>query len=372
MVIDPIRLAQAIVKLVLPPACREHVLGDLEERSRVKADTKAGRRQFLIDALRTVPWIVWSQMRRAVPPRLLIAQGLVAYTSFVLAAFQVLGKNGFAFLDDEYGFRRIALPALASWLVLVLADTYSTPREGPPWHESPRRELKVVGLALSAAFLVNFVTSSLANSWAMPRQMMIFGAILQLAIVPPLRFLLKARRQAQLTAAALPRSLEDVRGRAQAFEKEIRRRTLLGTVVTLFVMACFAQGFYVFPNGIQRIGSCVTIAGCLFMLGQLHRKRASAVPVLPTYEMTVDLYRKELLRQRDFHRGTWFWWRIVVFLPGPLLFEAGAALTRPGLLPSIGLTAGVFLILAILGVPLNYQMARKYQRQADLLDMEKP
>ena len=90
-----------------------------------------------------------------------------------------------------------------------------------------------------------------------------------------------------------------------------------------------------------------------------------------TLSVTGDLYRKELLRQRDFHRGAWFWWRMVVFLPGPLLFLVGAVLTRPGLVPSIGLFLVIFVILAILAVPPNYKVALRYERQADLLNADK-
>src|SRR5262245_45001162 len=146
------RLLQTVLNRLLPPTCREHVLGDLEERSRLSTGSNAAR-EHLIDALRMIPLIVWSQMRRAVPPRLFAAQALVAYTAFGTAAFQALG---FAFFNDEYGFIRIAAPTLVSLLVLALADTYSTPMERPPWHQS-----KLVGLALSGAFLVNFVISVL-------------------------------------------------------------------------------------------------------------------------------------------------------------------------------------------------------------------
>jgi uncharacterized protein involved in exopolysaccharide biosynthesis len=53
----PHPLAERVVGWFLPPACREHVLGDLYERN-----ATTGR--YLWDAVRTVPFAVWGQVRR--------------------------------------------------------------------------------------------------------------------------------------------------------------------------------------------------------------------------------------------------------------------------------------------------------------------
>ena len=50
-------LIDAIVRTLIPPACREHVVGDLWERYRSPL-------RFLLDAARTVPFVIASQIRR--------------------------------------------------------------------------------------------------------------------------------------------------------------------------------------------------------------------------------------------------------------------------------------------------------------------
>ncbi len=49
---------ETIVGALLPPSCREPVMGDLCERY-----TSPG--QYLADAFRTVPFVLWSQIRRS-------------------------------------------------------------------------------------------------------------------------------------------------------------------------------------------------------------------------------------------------------------------------------------------------------------------
>ena len=81
-----------------------------------------------------------------------------------------------------------------------------------------------------------------------------------------------------------------------------------------------------------------------------------------------DFYRTELERQRDFHRGRWFWSRLLILLPGPLVFCVGFAQAHPEIALVIWLEFAAILILAAIAVPLNLGLARKYQRRIDALD----
>src|SRR6185503_7620798 len=53
----PSRIAEAVVAILLPPASREEVLGDLYERFRSPS-------RYAVDALITVPMVVISRIRR--------------------------------------------------------------------------------------------------------------------------------------------------------------------------------------------------------------------------------------------------------------------------------------------------------------------
>jgi hypothetical protein len=59
----PPKVIERVVQLLMPPASGEHVLGDLSERY-------VSPRQYLADALRTLPFVVLSRVRRTSNPPL--------------------------------------------------------------------------------------------------------------------------------------------------------------------------------------------------------------------------------------------------------------------------------------------------------------
>lgn len=63
----PSKAAEAIAALFVPPACREEVLGDLRERC-------SSPRQYAVDALRTIPLVIISRIRRTADPQVLLIQ----------------------------------------------------------------------------------------------------------------------------------------------------------------------------------------------------------------------------------------------------------------------------------------------------------
>ena len=62
---DPPRWMQAAVSSLLPPACREPVLGDLQERFGERG-ARARWLGYVGDVVTTVPQVLRSQMRRTV------------------------------------------------------------------------------------------------------------------------------------------------------------------------------------------------------------------------------------------------------------------------------------------------------------------
>jgi hypothetical protein len=83
---SPPPIIEAVVGLLLPPACREHVLGDSCERF-------TSPRRYLLDAARTVPLVVWSQVRRTSTITLVVAEFAVVYLSFLSAAGRVDARS---------------------------------------------------------------------------------------------------------------------------------------------------------------------------------------------------------------------------------------------------------------------------------------
>src|ERR1041384_7011861 len=57
----PPALIEKLVRALIPPASREHVVGDLNERY-------VSPRQYLLDALRALPYLIASRLRRTTHP----------------------------------------------------------------------------------------------------------------------------------------------------------------------------------------------------------------------------------------------------------------------------------------------------------------
>ena len=163
-------------------------------------------------------------------------------------------------------------------------------------------------------------------------------------------------------------SVDDIRERADRDRKRVRRRTVIGSAASYLVIAYFVLMFFVVPNVIGRIGSCVTIVACAYMAYQLHSRRGEALSGPPTGSAGIRAYRAELERQRDFHCGWWLWSRLLIFSPSVLLFIGGFALSYPKLAKGLGAIAAVMVGLTILAVPLNRREARRYQHRIDELD----
>ena len=109
----PSRPVEALVAILLPPASREEVLGDFRELYRSPA-------QYAFLALRTVPLVILSRIRRTADPALLLLQALVLYLAFVGAAWP---------LADASELPQLAIPAVIALLGMILEDAYARPEQ---------------------------------------------------------------------------------------------------------------------------------------------------------------------------------------------------------------------------------------------------
>jgi hypothetical protein len=165
-------------------------------------------------------------------------------------------------------------------------------------------------------------------------------------------------------------SLEQVRARIETLRRKVRRRNLIGGLACLTVLLGSAYYAIIFTNPIQRIGSALTILGAGYLIYQLILGKIHIRPE-PTLGNTADgltFYRSELQRQSDFHRGIRFWSRLVIFVPGPVIFMVGLADAYPSEKRYIEVELAALVLLSILAIPLNLRKARKYQRELDALD----
>jgi hypothetical protein len=130
-----------MIGILIPPACREEVLGDLRERNE-------GAQLFLYDALRTIPLVIVSRIRRTTDSVVLLMEAFCCYLSFLSVAF-VAQRSMVA---TQEGLLRLAIPGGIALAVLVIADAYANPRK-----KSLLRPVLAVALAFACVFLVHAI-----------------------------------------------------------------------------------------------------------------------------------------------------------------------------------------------------------------------
>ena len=171
---SPPRLLELIVGILIPPASREHVLGDLHERFESTP-------RYILDAIHTIPLVILSRIRRTADPQVLLMEAFALYTSFVLAAWR---SAGIEFFEDQSGYLRLAAPAAITLLALVLIDAYADPRK-----RSPLRPILSAALAIALAFLSQTILAAGDPALAIPRWILIPGAAMALLLLSTLRML---------------------------------------------------------------------------------------------------------------------------------------------------------------------------------------
>jgi len=184
---------------------------------------------------------------------------------------------------------------------------------------------------------------------------------------------LRQRRKKSQTLVGLE-ELEGLQDQGES-ERSVERDHAMGRLWEL-VQSLKPLDCHVIPSVIQRIGDLLSILGAGYLvyelrLDQVQKKKAGVSAAKMGNAASVDYYRAELQRQRDFHCGIWFWSRLVIFVPGSLVFMVGLQLANPALTIYMCWVEAAFLVFAGLGIPVNLRLARKYQKQIEELDSVK-
>jgi lipopolysaccharide export LptBFGC system permease protein LptF len=161
-------------------------------------------------------------------------------------------------------------------------------------------------------------------------------------------------------------SLDQLRRKAEKFQKRIHNRNFTEYAAAVFVVAAFVRSWRV-PQ--LRLGSGLIIAATLYMVYQLHKRGAAkTVPAALGLGTCRDFHRQELERQRDLLRDIWKWY-LLPFVPGLLAFVAVPAMQVP---PDKWLRMAPFILMCAVvffGIGrLNQRAAVRLQRQIDELD----
>lgn len=163
---QPPKIAETLVYWLLPPACREEVLGDMRERYR-------GLAQYLIEATSTVPSVIYSRIRRTTDAVIALMEAVSIFTAYVMSAWWLNRPM----LIREYGFAQLAIASAIFLAAIILADAYSDPKK-----RSPLKPLlgPAIGFALSYLMELN-------RGWAPSLPILAWGGALSVLIVSTIR-----------------------------------------------------------------------------------------------------------------------------------------------------------------------------------------
>lgn len=175
-----------------------------------------------------------------------------------------------------------------------------------------------------------------------------------------------SRETRQISPDPIGRSL-------RRLNRKIRIRNVVASTAGFIVIAGAVWYLFLFQTLMERIGSLLTALGAAYLVSEIYLNHRQTKASLASAKETagtnsIEIYRTELVRQRNFHNGIWFWSRLLIFTPGPLIFTIGFAIAHPALARISRIDAIAFLVLVVVAIPLNLRWARKYQCQIDELD----
>jgi hypothetical protein len=165
---------EKLVQLLLPPACREHILGDLRETLTMPS-------RYVIGAIAVLPPVIISRIRRTTDAQVLLMEAFAVYSSFAAAAWYL---GNMAFLYGHAGFARLAIPTAIAVTCLLLSNAYADPEK-----RSPMTPMLQSLVSVSGAFLGQAAIFDTRPGLAVPFGIMLWGSCVSLVLVSSLRML---------------------------------------------------------------------------------------------------------------------------------------------------------------------------------------
>jgi len=291
-------LIDAVVRALIPPVCREHVIGDLWERYRSPW-------QFVLDAAGTIPFVIASQIRRTST-----LAGVIIYAFTLLVSLGVGSKRTGA-----------AVAALGgAMLGFVLRDAY-------------KRGISVsvrqvaVDLVFGAGGLI---ASQAMVALVRPRQMLPLPAYAGCLAAFGVIFLLRLQnpnlggipRQAM---THVPATFEALVTEVRLFERMSRRGVRIEAYTGVAIAAFFIIPVVSSPNWALRIGWALASAYGLYVAVVVWKSQTPPMPESLEFDTALAHYRGELERRRRIIQTLWRWY-LMPMVPGMLLIVAGATI----------------------------------------------
>ena len=295
----PPKLIEKIVAALIPPSCREHVLGDLHERYTSAA-------QYIRDAVRTVPFVVASQIRRSFSITLFMNEAAALCIAFWLAS----STDGAGYLYYE----RVLLPGLVliamTLGILCVLDAYVLPSDA-----NPRHIFFKTLLAAACVYLIGFLPRKIGFGFAPERWLLAgFATTSVVNLYVALMWFAKYSGGPAMRVAGPAFSLEELRRRSQ---QEHRKAWLLnfGWIAAALLLSMINDA------GPLRRGDLVGVLVVILFLalpskqgkvGKEFRQLASSMIAHDPYRLSL-IGKREGLRLWSF--GVPAWLLIVIEFP---------------------------------------------------------
>lgn len=163
------------------------------------------------------------------------------------------------------------------------------------------------------------------------------------------------------------RTRAEISQAAERLAGKIRKRTVSGILIAVTESVFFVHRITLLHTSIEQLANCLAIAAMVYLGVQVFLYRTRIREGEPN--ISLDAYRKELVRQRDFHCNGWFWSRLAVLIVAALVFCLGGALAHPAKANAFTVYAIIMLGAMVIAVFLNARISRKYQRRLDELEV---
>ena len=180
----PPEIIEKILSRLIPPACREEVLGDLSEIC-----TSSG--QFIREAMRVIPMVILSRIRRTADSQVLLMQATALYMSFMAVAWY----EGKTFLFEDSGLLRLAIAPAWVLFGLIIDDAYASPGK-----RSLIKRMRGPMLGFGFAYLSQLFLSADNPILALPPWVMFFGSAAGLLLSTGVKFLFPPAMDRQVGA----------------------------------------------------------------------------------------------------------------------------------------------------------------------------
>ena len=335
-----------IVRLLIPPAAREAVVGDLWERYRSPL-------QYLSEAIRVLPYVVSGQIRRSTNLPLLATQAILLFGC--LGGF-VAAEGPRTTAVDAPRWEGAAFAAAAALIGLLLRDAY---RKTEEW-SATRGVFDIVTVALCVLLSQALVAGAASPDWLLSPTRALLFAISALPGLFVLRLVLGLDgdlRLSSVTAGDAP-SADDLMRDYRAFERRVRVRNAAFVGAGLFIVATGAAFLWHFVNpppiGYLFVAGHTLIVAYIVLMGG-----ARTMPQAIGLTAALTHYRGELDRQRRLFRFIWWWFLLPLFLG--IAMQAIAPGIESGEMMRAAFGTAVVLLLAVFVAMLNRDRARKFQ-----------